>query len=197
MGNWNSPGSCWSSNLLLSGQTWPLGLCKMLLRLCHPPQDGGLVASPQHSVWPKGGKVVMSPVVSPRVCPGDLRLCFCPTLQLSCPGQGWELQTGGKTGCWGRWGGYFICSSGGSLPLNVSLGTDFSFFSTPVPCAGWFTWPLSIVSQMWHSAALLSFPESCWRSRMTFSRYDTSEMGRGKEAGRCHPTGCLLHQSFP
>lgn len=75
----------------------------------------------------------MSPVVSPRVCPGDLRLRFCPTLQLSCPGQGWELQTGGKTGCWGRWGGYFICSSGGSLPLNVSLGTDFSFFSPLFP----------------------------------------------------------------
>lgn len=73
----------------------------------------------------------MSPVVSPRLCPGDLRLCFCPTLQLSCPGQGWELQTGGKTGCWGRWGGYFICSSGGSLPLNVSLGTDFFLLFHP------------------------------------------------------------------
>lgn len=73
----------------------------------------------------------MSPVVSPRVCPGDLRLRFCPTLQLSCPGQGWELQTGGKTGCWGRWGGYFICSSGGSLPLNVSLGTDFFLLFHP------------------------------------------------------------------
>lgn len=74
-----------------------------------------------------------------------------------------------------------------SAPEHGTWDSFFFFFSSPVlfiPSVGWFTWPLSTVSQLWHSAASLSCPERCWRSKMIFSRY-VDVIGRRWEEGRC------------
>uniref|UniRef100_G1NE98 NFKB inhibitor epsilon n=1 Tax=Meleagris gallopavo TaxID=9103 RepID=G1NE98_MELGA len=84
---------------------WPdlaLGLCKMLPRLCHPPQDGGWVQTPSIQCGPgrRGGS---HPLWS---------------------AQGSAL---GTLGC----EDYFSYSSGGSLPMNVSFETDFLLLFHP------------------------------------------------------------------
>lgn len=67
MGNWNSPGGCWSSNLLLNGQTWPLGSAKCFSGSAILPKMEG--ANPLHSVWPKGGEVGHIPCGHPMGLP--------------------------------------------------------------------------------------------------------------------------------